>query len=88
MSTEKTPLEYAAQRVLPEYVDVNYHLEILNTFPEGEWFQPTNKNQECYSICSLLEDFGLIECKRQPMWHDGSRRGCKVFFRYKHDLIF
>lgn len=83
-----TALEQAAKRVLPEYIDVDYHIEILNTFPEGEWFAPTNKNDEAFTVCALLEDSGLIELKRQPIWHDGSRRGCRVFFRYKHDLIF
>lgn len=83
-----TPLEQAAKRVFPEYIDREYHLEILNTFPEGEWFQPINKDNEAFTICALMEEFGLIELKRQPIWHDGSRRGNRIFFRYKHDLNY
>lgn len=64
----------------------DYWLTELYTFPENEWFAPTNKSVEHYSICDSLSRLNLICKKVIPHWVNGSFKGNHVYFKYNKEL--
>jgi hypothetical protein len=83
-----TPLESAAKRNMPEYLDVKYYMDILFTFPENEWFFPTNAVNEAFTICDELHQANLIAMTRMPEWKNGSWCGNRRAFLYSKELLF
>lgn len=84
MSEFKTQL----QRIEMLGYDAEYIFGLITEFPEGEWFTPTNANNQTYEICMFLYDCHLIEQRAKPMWGGGGYRGNIRAFRYKLDLKY
>lgn len=68
--------------------DAKHYLSVLFQFPEGEWFTPTNKHDEAYTICKDLADVHLLSVKRVPIWRNGSFHGIAIYFLYHKDLNY
>lgn len=67
---------------MPPYYDHAHYEAILKKHPAGEWFTPTNNEDESYTICWTLHEAGIIDRQRLPVWQDGWFRGYKTLFRY------
>lgn len=82
-----THIYKAAAKLMTEG-HADHCMQVLNKFPEGEWFSPTNNGNNDYDVCEYLAGFCLIETKRTPKFHDGSSKGMHVHFRYRTDLKY
>ncbi len=60
-------LETAVRKLLPEYYDASHYLYILFKHPENEWFEPTNAQDEYYSICDQLARLNIICTQKIPI---------------------
>jgi len=69
-------------------IDMEYHMERLLSYPEGEWFRPNNADAPDYDICDRLARLNLIETHTQPIWANGACRGVHHYFRYSTTLEF
>ena len=78
----------AAKKAFPDDFDIEYYIEILTKNPENQWFYPTNKIEENYTICRELAAMGIIAEKKIPKWHDNSFRGFRHEFYYNADMSF
>lgn len=76
------------KEVMQKYSPLSDYYGILTKYPEGEWFDPTNKDSEDYSVCSYLQKWHLIEKRTEPIWSEDSFKGQRIFFRYKNDLKY
>ena len=85
--TTMTPIETAAEKKITAW---DYYTESLFKHPEGVWFEPTNKTgtNDDYSVCRELHSYGLIACKRTPIWVNGSYKGDQIAFFYRKDLNY
>ena len=63
-------------------IDATYHFEQLKKFVAGEWFLPTNKDGNDFSICADLFEWGLIERKIEQIVIDGRFKGTRIYFKY------
>lgn len=70
------------------FLYVEFHIQTIFSFPENEWFSPTNSDGEHYRICSHLADMYLLRVRRTPIWTEGSFRGMKVEFMYNKELQY
>lgn len=75
-------------KAMSHVLDIEYYTETLFSFPENEWFYPTNGNGNEYAICDFMHSINLIEQKRTPIWVNGSLRGVKVAFRYNKQMNY
>lgn len=66
----------------------NHYLEVLSTMPENEWFAPTNKNEEHFTICHWFASRGMICKKDIPLFSDGSYKGMKHYFFWNDSLDY
>ena len=78
----------AAKKLFPSGLDLNHYFTLLFEHPEGEWFAPTNRGSEAYSICDQLAWRHLISWRRIPVWHNGSFMGIKTEFYYNKNLDY
>lgn len=85
---QTSPLYIAASKLLPDYHNVEYCMELLSRHPEGVWFRPTNVMTEEYTVCVLLAELAIIALRRTPKWHDGSYHGYKYEFMYNSNLKY
>lgn len=85
---EETKLYQAAKKLFPDNYDVNYYVESLYKFPEGEWFEPTNREGEDFTMCRELADIHLVQLKITPNWVNDSFRGVRTQIMYKKDLKY
>jgi hypothetical protein len=89
--SEESALYLAAKRQMPNY-DIDYYLEILFTFPEEEWFTPTNGDEKtqnsAYTICHQLYHANLICAKYVPLWGNGSYKGQSIAFYYSKKMDY
>ena len=69
-------------------MDFDYHIERLRHYPEGEWFQPNNKDDQDYDICDRRARLNLVETRTMPIWKDGRCRGVRHYFRYSLELTY
>ncbi len=83
-----TKIFQAAKKRLPADNDIDLLIIRLFAFPENQWFSPTNKQNEEYTICKVLADAGLIVAKQVPDWSSASFHGFKISFLYNKDLIY
>lgn len=69
--------------------NVKYYLEILFKHPENQWFAPTNKKDEAFTICrQLAQEFHLIAVRSVPIWRNGSFKSCNYEFFYSKEMVF
>ncbi len=86
-----TAIEATIKKSLPDHWDqetADYHMEILFTFPENEWFAPSNKDGNHYDICQALYNANLIACKWVPLYANGQFKGNARYFIYRTDLNY
>lgn len=87
-------LTQAIQKSFMEHPDTaTYHIERLDEFPEGEWFSVSNTTKadprgDSFAIFSALADRQFVARKTLPLWLDGSFRGNRVLFLYRHNLDY
>lgn len=55
--------------------------QLLKSFSIGEWFSPTNLNENNYLMCNELFESGEIERKIEPIFIEGRFKGNKVYFK-------
>lgn len=83
------PLKISLHKIDLPGLDHSYYFERLVSFPENEWFIPTNNSEhQDFQICYELCAWNLIQKKNQPVWVNGSFRGQRIFFRYNTNLRY
>ena len=83
-----TKIYDASMKAFPPSFDVEYYLEILFKQKEKEWFTPTNKNDDAYTICRELAMIGIIAERKIPQWSSGMFRGFHIEFLYVKDMEY
>jgi hypothetical protein len=66
----------------------DHYLSVLRTFPQNEWFLPTNENQEQFTICYWFASRGMICEKKVPLFKDGSYLGMKKYYLWNEQLNY
>ena len=65
-----------------------HYLNILQTIPQNEWFFPTNKEDEKYTILNWFASRGLICEKKIPNFSKGSYYGMRNFYYWNDKLDY
>jgi|AraplaDrversion2_2_1032049.scaffolds.fasta_scaffold43130_2 hypothetical protein len=85
-------LYYQASKRLQPGADVDLYMSILTTYPENEWFTPTNgdadRNNAGYTICDEMFHTNLICKQSSPLWIDASYKGQYIEFRYNLEMKY
>jgi len=68
--------------------DIDFIAETLARFAENTWVLPTNLGDQCYDVFSNLQQLHLLCFMRTPIINNGSFRGYRCFFLYRHDLDY
>lgn len=88
MEPKDTPIYQRAQSVLPDYYDLDFQFGLLFKFPENEWFDPSNREDESFSVCEEFSRLNFI-CKRvTPIWNNSSFYGQRISFMYNKRLKY
>lgn len=69
-------------------INADFYYDRLIELPENRWVQPTNADEQLYTICQHLFDMQLICKKEIPIWHNGSTKGKRVYFYYNHEMDY
>lgn len=86
---KQTLLESQIKKIELPGLDADYYYERVSSYPENEWFCPTNGNEhQDFQICYELSAWNLIEKRNEPIWASAGFRGQRIFFRYKKDLKY
>lgn len=86
---EETSIYQVAKRIMPETHDCKHYIEVLfKQSKEKEWFEPTNREDEAFSICYELNLMGLIAKRTIPLWNNSSFRGFKVQYLFVKSLEY
>ena len=78
----RTSISQKISLALPAHYDAAHYESVLRSYPSNEWFLPTNKENEGYTICSELHTRGVISMQRIPKWVCGRFKGISVYFKY------
>lgn len=86
------PIYTSCKKSLGGDFDIKYYLTILFSYPENEWFCPSNgdndRNQSGFTICDHLSIAGVIAKRSVPRWSNGSFKGARIEFMYNKDMNF
>jgi hypothetical protein len=66
----------------------DHYLSVLETFPQNEWFAPTDKNNDEFTICYWFASRGMICEKRIPNFHNGSYVGLTKYYLWNENLNY
>lgn len=86
-----TPFESLLRKKLEETdTDIDYYLETIRKYPEGEWLFPTSADgaNDFRIFFELYTEQHMVGIKIMPVWVNGSYRGQKLYFMYKEDLKY
>jgi hypothetical protein len=86
-----TPFESIIRRKFEDTdTDIDYYLETIRKFPEGEWVAPSGADgTNGYRIfAELYHEKHLVAVKIKPIWVNGSFRGQRIFYMYKEDMKY
>jgi hypothetical protein len=78
----------AFTKLFPECFDVDHYLDALKNFQEGEWFCPTNANEDFFTKIDQMAAMHLVAKKVSPRWNNGSFMGLRIEYMYKNDLKY
>lgn len=80
-------LDFLLKLVAEEYCfgSQDWWQEKVKSLPKNQWFTPTNKDDENYTVCIDMAYHGWISKMVEPIWHNGSFKGTKVSFYIKID---
>ena len=68
-----------------QFVDVDYLLEVLSEYYEGQWIQPYSDHMRVFDE---LHQYNVV-CKMIiPLIVDNRFKGYTIKFMYKHDLNY
>lgn len=86
----QSDLQLRIQRLTQEGNWWGFYFERLLTFPEGEWFAPTNGGR--YDDATICRDIAtrthLIMTRHVPLWRNGNFCGVRTYYQYRHDLRY
>jgi len=81
-------IEERFDKIFPADYDREHYMDALFKYPENEWFLPTNKDGDDYSICNQLQSVHLICVRHTPIWNNGSFKGMRFEFKYNRNLEY
>lgn len=65
-----------------------HYLSVLRTMPQNEWFAPTNRDNEEFTICAWFASRGLICEKKIPKFLNGSYLGVKSLYFWNEEVDY
>ena len=66
----------------------DHYLSVLETFPQDEWFAPTDEKDDEFTICFWFASRGIICKKDVPQFKDGSYLGMKKYYLWNENLNY